>query len=140
MNASNQATTYEVAAALASVGTLVKNYFPDGSINFSPWREDPYTSFWHEEDTLDLSLHFPGWSPSYECRSLLIQLRVIKDCPEKLPRLLGVMMRGVTFDGERWRLVTVGDWHFTGPYLPKPAVKEKLNSMCRDFFTLFPSD
>jgi len=27
-------------------------------------------------------------------------------------------MRGMTFEGERWRLATVGDWLPAGPHLP----------------------
>ena len=140
MNASDQVTSLGFVQALASAGTLVKHSFPSASIDFSPWRDDPCTKFWHEEDSLDFSLHFPGWSQKYQCRSLLIQLRVVKDQSEELPRLLGVMMRGVTFDGERWRLATVSDWQVTGSHLPQKVVIEKLRKLCRDLFLLFPSD
>ena len=140
MNASDQVTSIGVAQALASAGTLVKNYFPSASINFSPWREDPYTQLWHEEDSLDLSLHFPGWTPNYQCRSLLIQLRVVKDRSKDLPSLLGVMIRGMTFEGERWKLSTVGSWEITGSHLPCQVVMDQLKEMCRDLFILFPSN
>ena len=88
---------------------------------------------------MDLALHFPGWSPRLQCKSILIQLRVAKDHPEKLPRLLGVIMRGDAFDGERWRLATIGDWEPMGSHLPNSSEVKQLQSICRDVFELFPS-
>ena len=140
LNAADHVESLGLAEVLASSGSLVKNYFPAASITFSPWREDPNTRLWFEEDSLDLAIHFPGWSPRLQCRSLLIQLRVIKVRPDTSPRLLGVTMRGVTFHGERWRLATVGDWNLTGSHLPQPSVIKQLRSLCYDLFALFPSD
>jgi len=34
-------------------------------------------------------------------------------------KLLGVLIRGMTYDGERWRLATVGDWSLEGSHLPQ---------------------
>ncbi len=140
MNSSEQVTNVLVAKALASVATLAKNQFPSASVDFSPWRDDPFTKLWHEEDSLDLSLHFPGWNPIYQCRSILIQLQVVKDHSDDFPRLLGVIMRGLTFEGERWKLATVGDWQITGSHLPQTIVMDQLREICRNLFTLFPSD
>ncbi len=140
MNAADQVTSLGFAKALASAGNLIKEYFPAASINFSPWRDDIQTELWFEEESLDLALHFPGWSPRLQCRSLLIQLRVVKDDPRDLPRLLGVIMRGITFSGERWRLVTIGDWQPTGSHLPQEVVMDQLHAICRELFVLFPSD
>ena len=140
MNASEQVVNLDSAKALASVGSLVRNYFPSASMNFSPWQDDPHTNKWYEEDSLDIAFHFPGWNPNIQCRSLLIQLIVAKDYSNKVPSLLGVIIRGVTFYGESWRLSTVGDWQPTGPRLPSKAVMEHLHAICRDLFILFPSD
>ncbi len=138
MNAADQITSLLSVQAIASVGTLLKKSFPDATINFSPWREDPYTQFWCEEDSVDLALDFPGWSPKLQCRSLLIQLRVVNNSSGELPRLLGVTIRGVAFDGERWRLATIGDWEPTGSHLPQEFVKIHLRDFCLDLFKLFP--
>ena len=140
MNAADHVTNLGLVQALASVGTLVKDYFPEASINFSPWRDDSQTELWFEEESLDLAFHFPGWSPRLQCRSLLIQLRVIKHTPSDFPRLLGVIMKGITFSGERWRLATVGDWQPTGSHLPHEVVMDQLRAICRELFVLFPSD
>lgn len=112
MNAADAVNSVGLVQALASAVTLVKQRFPAARANLSPWRDDPQTRHWLEEETLDLSFHFPGWSPRLECRSLLLQLRlkgVAKGDSQSPPELLGVLMRGMTFDGERWRLATMGD-------------------------------
>ena len=139
MNASDQVESVAIARLLASAATLVRNYFPAASLNLSPWRDDPQTRLWVEEETIDLAFHFPGWTPRLQCRSLLIQLRVSKDTNQQLPRLIGVIMRGITFDGERWRLATVGDWIPTGTHLPQTEEMKQLRSLCHDLFDLFPS-
>ncbi|ABX09647.1 hypothetical protein [Prochlorococcus marinus] len=140
MNAVEQGKTVAFAQALASIGTLVRNYFPSASLNLSPWRDDPETREWFEEDSLDLAVHFPGWSPKLQCRSLLIQLSISNEENGALPKLLGILIRGMTFDGERWRLVTAGDWQPTGSHLPHPDQMNQLQAICRDLFDLFPSN
>jgi len=137
VNAAEQVNSLAFAHALASAVTLVRQHFPEASANLAPWRDDPETRRWSETETLDLAFHFPGWSPKLQCRSLLIQLRVSSDSVEASPHLLGVLMRGMTFDGERWRLATVGDWEPTGPYLPQAAQMLRLQEICRGLFVLF---
>jgi hypothetical protein len=51
--------------------------------------------------------------------------------------LLGVVVRGLTYESERWRLATVGDWQPSGSHLPDPAVVDKLQVFCRELFDLF---
>ncbi|MEX1324244.1 MAG: hypothetical protein AB1Z21_08675, partial [Synechococcaceae cyanobacterium] len=53
------------------------------------------------------------------------------------PRLIGVLIRGLTYESERWRLATMGDWQASGSHLPEPAVVGKLRQVCRDLFELF---
>ena len=125
------------AQALASVITLVRQRFPAAKANLTPWRDDPQTRQWSEPDSLDLSFHFPGWSPRLQCRSLLIQLRFFGESAEAQPSLLGVLMRGMTYDGERWRLATVGEWLPEGSHLPQPDRVIQLQMICRDLFELF---
>ena len=43
----------------------------------------------------------------------------------------------MTYDGERWRLVTMGDWQPEGPHLPQPEQVQQLRGICRDLFDLF---
>jgi hypothetical protein len=48
-----------------------------------------------------------------------------------------VTIRGLTYESERWRLATLGDWQPTGSHLPQPAVVEVLQGFCRGLFELF---
>ncbi|MFM7640650.1 MAG: hypothetical protein ACKO45_03755 [Cyanobium sp.] len=140
MNASEQARSVELAQAIASVVSLFRGAFPDARANLTPWRDDPLTRHFAEQESLDLSFHFPGWSPRLECRSLLVQLRLEhppRGAQGARPRLLGVLLRGLTYESERWRLATVGDWSASGTHLPSPAVVANLQHLCRDLFALF---
>lgn len=122
---------------LASAITLVRRHYPAATANLKPWRDDALTREWSEPETLDLAFHFPGWSPRLQCRSLLMQLRLSAGAAEDQRRLLGVLMRGMTYDGERWRLATVGDWQPAGPHLPQPEQIQRLRQICRELFELF---
>ncbi len=136
LNAGESVQSVAQVQALASTVTLVRRYFPAARPNLKPWRDDAHTREWSEPESLDLSFHFPGWSPRLECRSLLMQLRFCPDQAESL-QLLGVLMRGMTYDGERWRLATVGDWQPVGSHLPQPEQAQQLKQICRDLFDLF---
>jgi hypothetical protein len=139
MNAADQARSMELAQAIASVVTLVRSHFPVARANLTPWRDDPLTRAFAESETLDLSFHFPGWSPRTQCRSLLLQLR-LEQAPGPgggRPRLLGALIRGLTYESERWRLATVGDWQPSGSHLPQPQVVDALQQLCRELFDLF---
>ena len=138
MNASDQAQSLEVAQAIASVAALFRGHFPDARANLSPWRDDPLTREFAQAESLDLSFHFPGWSPRLECRSLLVQLQLESATAGGRPRLLGVLIRGLTYESERWRLATMGDWQPSGTHRPHPAVTEALQQFCRELFGLFP--
>ena len=138
MNASDQAQSLDAAQAIASVAALFRGHFPDARANLSPWRDDPLTREFAQAESLDLSFHFPGWSPRLECRSLLVQLQLESAPAGGRPRLLGVLIRGLTYESERWRLATMGDWQPSGTHRPHPAVTGALQQFCRELFGLFP--
>ena len=54
-------------------------------------------------------------------------------------QLLGVLMRGMTYDGERWRLATIGEWRPEGAHPPQAQQVEQLRLICRELFELFGS-
>ncbi|MDB4486464.1 hypothetical protein N9025_03560 [Synechococcus sp. AH-707-B22] len=140
VNAAAAVHSVALAQTLASSVTLVRRQFPAAQPNLSPWRDDPSTRHWDEAATLDLAFDFPGWSPRLQCRSLLLQLRLKPEgegMASSCPSLLGVVMRGMTFDGERWRLATVGDWLPAGPHLPHRDQVEQLQLICRELFEVF---
>jgi hypothetical protein len=138
MNAAEQVRSLELAQAIAAVAACFRAHFPAARANLTPWRDDPHTRAWAEAESLDLSLHFPGWNPRNQCRSMLVQLRLEAAAPAAgRPRLLGVLIRGLTYESERWRLATVGDWQPSGSHLPAAAVVESLQQVCRELFDLF---
>ena len=104
-----------------------------------PWRDDPETRLWHQPETLDIAFYFPGWSPRLQCRSLLMQLSLSGDPHDNMRHLIGILIRGMTYDGERWRLATIGDWQPAGSHLPEIHQIRELHQMCREMFSLFPS-
>ena len=140
LNAGETVRSVEQVQALASAVTLVRRHFPAAMPNLRPWRDDAQTRQWSEPESIDLAFHFPGWSPRLQCRSLLIQLRLSSDDQERQGHLLGVLMRGMTYEGERWRLATVGDWQPAGSHLPQPDQVKQLREICQDLFELFPTD
>lgn len=145
MNAADQARSVELAATIAAVVGQFRQQFPAARANLNPWRDDPLTRAFDEQESLDLSLHFPGWSPRLQCRSLLVQLRLERPPLDGggaagRPRLLGVLIRGLTYESERWRLATVGEWLPSGSHLPHSDVADKLRRVCRELFHLFETE
>ncbi len=138
MNAADQVHSLTFVHAIASVVTLVRQHFPAAKANLNPWRDDPETRQWIEKESIDLAFHFPGWSPRLQCRSLLFQLTLSSEKDDTAPYLLGVIIRGITYEGERWRLTTLGDWQPTGTFLPHSVQTDQLKDICRDIFRLFP--
>ena len=140
VNAAAAVHSVALAQALATSVTLVRRQFSAAQPNLSPWRDDACTRYWDEAATLDLAFDFPGWSPRLQCRSLLLQLRLKPEegrTDSPCPSLLGVVMRGMTFEGERWRLATVGNWLPAGPHLPQRDQVEQLQLICRELFEVF---
>ena len=142
MNASEQVRSVQLAQTVAAVAVLFRQHFPDARANLTPWRDDPQTRAHAEQESLDLSFHLPGWSPRSQCRSFLVQLRLERPPAggAALPRLLGVTIRGLTYDAERWRLASLGDWQPTGSHLPQPPVVEALQAFVRGVFELFSAE
>ena len=139
MNAADQVRSLQWAQTVAAIAALFRQHFPDARANLNPWRDDPQTRAFAERESLDLSFHLPGWSPRSQCRSFLVQLRLEQPPAggSARPRLLGVTIRGLTYDAERWRLATLGDWQPAGTHLPQAATVEALQTFARATFSLF---
>ena len=132
MNASSNVSNVEIANKIASTATLFRKYFPDASVNFSPWDNSNNESM---QDTIDFAFHFPGWSPLIECRAILLQLRIENDNNGRVPKLLGIIMRGMIVPSERWRVATIGDWEMTGTHLPQQEQKDNLFWFAKNFIS-----
>ena len=134
MNASANVRNLDIANKIASTATLFRRYFPEAKVDFSPWNNTNQSEWL---DTLDFSFHFPGWSPCLECRAVLLQLQIDYDDQNRVPKLLGIVMRGMILPKERWRVATVGQWEMTGSHLPQNVQKDNLFKVCKELYKLF---
>tara|TARA_Y100000589_G_scaffold54080_1_gene44908 strand:+ start:77 stop:505 length:429 start_codon:yes stop_codon:yes gene_type:complete len=133
MNASSNVRNLDIANKIASTATLFRKYFPEAIVNFSPWDNIKENEFF---DTIDFSFQFPGWSPCLECKAILLQLRV-DEFDENVPKLLGIVMKGMILPKERWRVATIGKWEMTGTHLPQQAQIDNLFLVCKELYKLF---
>ena len=53
--------------------------------------------------------------PALAMPQSLVQLRL---ADAEQPRLMGMLISGMTFQGEQWRLATVGPWTVSGERVP----------------------
>ncbi len=137
MNASEQARGLETTTKIAAIVHLFKSQFADAKADLKPWRNDPDTLELVDPDSIDIGFHFPGWSPRFQCRSILVQIRFHRDTVDESQQLIGVETVGFNHQGEAWRLSTVESWQFLGKYQPAADVGEKLKYFCRQVFELF---
>ena len=133
MNASSNVRNVHIAYKIASTANLFRKYFPDAVVNFSPWDNMKENELF---DTIDFSFQFPGWSPCLECKAILLQLRV-DELDNDVPKLLGIVMKGMILPKERWRVATVGKWEMTGTHLPQQAQIDNLFLVCKELYKLF---
>lgn len=137
MNASEQATGLERATKIAAIVNLVKSQFPDIKADLKPWRNDPDTQEWVDPDSIDIGFHLPGWSPRFQSRSILLQVRFYCDPIEQTQRLIGVETVGFNHTGQAWRLSTVDSWQLVGNYQPASDIENKLKYVSHQIFELF---
>lgn len=145
MNAAEQASSIEFASKIAAVVGLFKTEFPDLRADLKPWANDPDTRDLVDPDSIDVGFHFPGVSRLFQCRSLLVQIRLyseIEDDSQKLSqlekcRVIGLDLAGFDHRGKRWSLSTIDNWAFSGEVAPDPTCRERLRRCCRQVFALF---
>ena len=140
MNAAEQAKGLEVTAKIAAIVNSFKTQFPDAKADLKPWRNDPDTRELVDPNSIDIGFHLPGWSPRFQSRSILVQVRLHKDPVDESERLIGVETVGFNHQGEAWRLSTVDRWQLVGNYLPAADVSEKLKYFCRQVFEVFTNE
>ncbi|MFQ4135718.1 hypothetical protein PGN35_005305 [Nodosilinea sp. PGN35] len=146
MNAAEQANSIEFASKIAAVVGLFKAEFPDLRADLKPWANDPDTRDLVDPDSIDVGFHFPGVSRLFQCRSLLVQIRLYSD-PEAVAgqhpsqtgerRVIGLDLAGFDHRGKRWSLSTIDNWAFSGEVVPDPTCRERLRRCCRQVFVLF---
>ena len=134
MNASANVSNFDIANKIASTASLFRIYFPEAKVDFSPKDSSSMDNLF---DTLDFSFNFPGWKPSIECKAIDLQLRIDSCSEAKVPKLLGIVMKGNLLAKERWRFASIGEWEMTGKHLPEKIQKDNLLLVCKELYKLF---
>lgn len=137
MNASERATSLEVASKIAAAVNLFKSHFPDVRADLKPWANDRDTRDLIDPDSIDLGFHFPGRSRLCQSRSLLVQIRFHTDPLTNACRAIGLEIAGFDHQGKQWQLSTIDHWKFVGETTPAPEVEAKLKCFCEQIFELF---
>nr|WP_228035358.1 hypothetical protein [Oculatella sp. LEGE 06141] len=118
---------------------LFKSKFPDARADLKPWANDEDTRELIDPDSIDVGFHLPGWSRSFQSRSILVQVRFYADPLERSYRAIGIELAGFDHNGKQWQLSTVQDWTITGATEPTNDIAQKLKQFCQDVFELFNS-
>ena len=144
MNAAEQARSIEYATKIAATVGAFKGQLPDLRSDLKPWANDPVTRELVDPDSIDIGFHFPGFSRSFNCRSLLVQIRLLtmeeKDMAHAMAdmvKVVGVEVVGFNHLGEQWHLSTINDWQFEGIAPPQTTAGEKIKTCCRQVFQVF---
>lgn len=142
MNAAEQASSIEFASKIAAIVGLFKSELPDLRADLKPWSNDPETRDLIDPHSVDIGFHFPGVSRLFQCRSLLIQIRLHSDASDAESnqwRAIGLEVAGFDHRGQQWRLSTIDNWRFEGQITPEPDSGESLRNCCRRVFEVFNS-
>jgi hypothetical protein len=139
VNAAEQATSLEVASKIATVVNLFKAAFPDAKADLKPWLNDPQSRELMDPDSIDIGFHLPGWSPRFQSRSILVQIRFYADSLDNTRRAIGIEVAGFTHLGKQWQFSTVGSWHFEGTVEPAADIAVKFKDFARLVLDLFNS-
>ncbi|MGD1897568.1 MAG: hypothetical protein ACFB16_11530 [Phormidesmis sp.] len=137
MNAAEQASTIELASKIAATVGLFKAELPDLRADLKPWANDPTVKNLIDPDSVDIGFHFPGVSRMFQCRSLLIQIRMHEDSESQQRRAIGLEVAGFDHRGQQWRLSTIDNWRFEGDTTPEKKCRESLRNCCRQVFEVF---
>lgn len=137
MNAAEQASTIEFTSKIAAIVGLFKSELPDLRADLKPWADDPETQDLIDPHSVDIGFHFPGVSRMFQCRSLLIQIRLHQDLETHQLRVIGLEVGGFDHRGQQWRLSTIDNWQFEGQITPDPTSGESLRNCCRRVFEVF---
>jgi hypothetical protein len=144
VNAAEQARGLDLTTKIAAVVNLFKAQFPDARADLKPWANDPGTRALVDPDSIDIGFHLPGWSPRFQSRSILLQIRLhdlLQGDDLTIPshRAIGVEVVGFTHEGEKWRLSTIAAWNFVGTAQPADPIKQQLKQVCQQIIELFNS-
>ena len=142
MNAAEQAISLATTSKIATIVNLFKQEFPDADADLKPWMSDADTQELVDPNSIDIGFHFPGWSPRFQSRSILVQIRLcqdpeLADLSQDQPKSIGAEMVGFTHTGKQWHLSTIQDWAFEGAKIPNEETQFQLKRFCRKLLEVF---
>lgn len=146
MNASEQATSINIASKIATVVNLMRSEFSDLSVDLSPclspWLNSAETRRFDDPNSIDLGFHFPGCSFTGQSRSILMQIRLpdVGETQVEGTQTVAVELSGHCHSGQQWHYATSGAEEFWGIALPLPQAQIQFKQICRQVVRLFDPD
>jgi hypothetical protein len=138
VNAAEQAKSLELTSKIAAIVNLFKSVFPDAKADLKPWANDPDTRELIDPDSIDIGFHLPGFSRSFQSRSVLLQIRFHHDDSQtQQRRAIGAEIAGFDHRGKQWCLSTVHHWTFEGNCTPTPEIADQLKDFLRHALMVF---
>jgi hypothetical protein len=137
VNAAEQAKSLELTSKIAAIVNLFKSEFPDAKADLKPWANDPDTRELVDPDSIDIGFHLPGFSRSFQSRSVLLQIRFHEDAQTQERRAIGAEIAGFDHRGKQWWLSTVHHWNFEGNCTPLLEIADKLRGFLREAIAVF---
>jgi hypothetical protein len=137
MNAAEQATSIAITSKIAAIVNLFSASFPKTLTDLNPWITDPQIINLMDCNSLDLSFHFLGHSPSCQCSSILMQIQFNPAVSNHLDQIIGIELSGYDYQGQQWQLLTIDYWQFIGKIVPTLEATVKLETICRQILELF---
>lgn len=137
MNAAEQATSLETASKIATITNLIKTDFPDARVDLKPWLNDPEIRDQIDPDSIDISFHFPGRSRLFQCRTVLVQIRLHWDEETPVRRAIGIEVAGFDHKGKQWQFSTIQNWAVEGEGQPAPEAVTRLKEFCQRGLEVF---
>jgi hypothetical protein len=135
MNASAQATNITMVSKIAAIANLFTLAFPDTTADLSPWLIDDQTKKFEDAHSVDLAFHFPGYSCSCRCHTILIQIKFHYEIPNQIPEQTyyarGVEAYGYGYQEQNWYICkNKENWQLNGI---NPPIIERYNLLISVF-------
>ena len=136
MNATDQATTPEMAQRIASLVNLFREEFPDAYPDLSPWLANEATETHCDPNSIDISFHFPGWHLTCQGTCILVLIYYAESPKDSQASMIGIEAMGYSYQTLQWRFSTISNWSFEGLKPPIPDAQGKIKHFCQNVFKL----
>jgi hypothetical protein len=137
VNAKEITTSIAMVSKVAAIVNLFRDEFPKLRTDLAPWQQDEVTKEYIDPDSVDIGFHFPGRSPTCQCRSILVQVCVHYDAHQHPQRVSKIELAGYDHRGQCWWFSTTGGWQFLGSTIPETTQRDILRRLCCQICNLF---